>query len=296
MITATMGQTAVCCCPKCGFGFDLPGPDDSQVALLKAQRRIEDLEAQIRLLNQKATAAVDRWADYEDELAKLRGALDAQQQGPQQQEEPRPQRQSTEPSVKSTSPTRSSFLPSGAATRISAFLSSRKSVPNLQSNSGQTSHTGQPSSTSPSQLLSPPSSSSSASSSSTSVASSTLFSTGAASRNSRLQDGAFKTPLTPLSPAPSNDELISALTREQTLRRAAECRLSDTSREVEELSVQLFEQANEMVATERRARAALEARVETLERREADKRRRLERLEGAIARIESARAVLTGAH
>ena len=87
---------------------------------------------------------------------------------------------------------------------------------------------------------------------------------------------------------------MEALTREKNLRRAAEGRLSDTSREIEELSVQLFEQANEMVATERRARAALEERVATLERRDADKRRRLERLESALASIQRAKAVLAG--
>jgi len=86
--------------------------------------------------------------------------------------------------------------------------------------------------------------------------------------------------------------LQSALTKEQALRREAEGRLNDTSREVEELSVSLFEQANEMVATERRARAKLEERVEMLERRDVEKRRRLERLEGAMDRIERVRAVL----
>lgn len=82
------------------------------------------------------------------------------------------------------------------------------------------------------------------------------------------------------------------MSREQTLRRAAEGRLSDTSREVEELSTQLFEQANEMVASERRARAALEERVETLEKRDVDKRRRLDRLESAVGRIQRTRALL----
>jgi hypothetical protein len=61
---------------------------------------------------------------------------------------------------------------------------------------------------------------------------------------------------------------------------------------VEELSASLFEQANEMVATERRARARLEERVGELERREGDKKRRLERLERAVGRIERVRAVL----
>lgn len=88
------------------------------------------------------------------------------------------------------------------------------------------------------------------------------------------------------------DELIAALTREKSLRKEAEGKLSATSREVEELSVSLFEQANEMVATERRARAALEARVGELEKRDKEKARRLERLEKAMKRIENMRTLL----
>jgi len=58
------------------------------------------------------------------------------------------------------------------------------------------------------------------------------------------------------------------------------------------LSVSLFEQANEMVATERRARAKLEERVGMLEKRDIDKRRRLERLETAMERIDRVRSLL----
>lgn len=61
---------------------------------------------------------------------------------------------------------------------------------------------------------------------------------------------------------------------------------------MEELSVSLFEQANEMVAEERRARARLEARVAVLEQRDTDKKHRLERLEQAMDRIERLRAML----
>lgn len=47
-----------------------------------------------------------------------------------------------------------------------------------------------------------------------------------------------------------------------------------------------------MVAQERRARAKLEDRVEVLERRDGEKRRRLERLEKAIARVERVRGMV----
>jgi hypothetical protein len=62
--------------------------------------------------------------------------------------------------------------------------------------------------------------------------------------------------------------------------------------EIEELSVQLFSQANEMVAEERRARAKLEERVETLERRDREKMGRLDRLEKAVTRVERVKALL----
>lgn len=94
------------------------------------------------------------------------------------------------------------------------------------------------------------------------------------------------------SAVPTTEGLLEALNREQHLRKQAEGKLTATSLEVEELSATLFEQANEMVADERRARAKLEERVGELERRDKEKRRRLERLEIALARIERVRTLL----
>lgn len=82
------------------------------------------------------------------------------------------------------------------------------------------------------------------------------------------------------------------LTREQSLRQAAESRVSQTNEELEELSAQLFTEANEMVATERKARARLEERVAVLERRDKEKRTRLELLESRLGRIERVREML----
>lgn len=62
--------------------------------------------------------------------------------------------------------------------------------------------------------------------------------------------------------------------------------------EIEELSVTLFSQANEMVAEERRARAKLEERIELLERKDKDKMARLDRLEKAVSRIDRVKALL----
>jgi TolA-binding protein len=224
-------------CPNCGHNLE------TESALQEARARIADLEAQVRLLNQKATAAVDRWADYEDELSRLRAASI---QSPTTTYSQSP---SLVTSPRHPSPTRSSFLPAAAATRLSQLLSPRKSTPNLR--------------------YSPP--------------------------PSQINTASPPIPSGPLSPTPSTattEDLLDALSREQKLRLQAESRLSTTSKEVEELSVSLFEQANEMVATERRARAKLEERIEVLEKRDADKRRRFERLEMAMGRIERVKALL----
>lgn len=86
--------------------------------------------------------------------------------------------------------------------------------------------------------------------------------------------------------------LQAALEREQGLRQQAEGKVSAMSTEIEDLSTQLFQQANEMVADERRARAKLEERVEILEKRDSEKRKRLERLEMALKRIDRVKGLL----
>ncbi|TQS31897.1 hypothetical protein Golomagni_07811 [Golovinomyces magnicellulatus] len=89
------------------------------------------------------------------------------------------------------------------------------------------------------------------------------------------------------------EDLLDALNREQTLRQEAEGRLTATSKEMEELSAALFEQANEMVADERKARAKLEERVGELEKRDWEKRQRLERWETAMTRIDRVKNLLS---
>ncbi|KAF4958237.1 hypothetical protein FGADI_2609 [Fusarium gaditjirri] len=237
MAAPTLSADSTPCCPGCGYSLPL---DHSQVQLLEAQARIEDLENQVRLLNEKATAAVDRWADYEDELANLRAQLPS---SPTQKQLP----------ATPTNP-RMSFLQSGTS-RLSSFLSPRKSheLPHIDTNPSR------------------PSKQRSISSQS--------------HRPQQLQP--------PLSP--SAEDLLEALNREQCLRKEAEGKVAATSQEVEELSAALFEQANEMVAEERRARAKLEQRVDELERRDQEKRRRLDKLEGAMTRIERVRLLLAEA-
>lgn len=249
------------CCPQCGFKPPFPSHDDgAQASLAAAQNQIAALEAQVRLLNEKASAAVDRWADYEDELAKLRRELNTHSPAPTAST-PGPTPLHT-PSASVASPARSSFLSSGAASRISALLSPRKSTPNLRASPPQQPPPLPPARYNNSLPLHP-------------------------------SPAIYSPPAAPDTPSGGGaEDLAAALARERELRREAEGRLNETSREVEELSVSLFEQANEMVATERRARVRLEERVETLERREAEKHRRLERLEGAMERIDRVRAVL----
>ena len=96
------------------------------------------------------------------------------------------------------------------------------------------------------------------------------------------------------SPANSDNtaDLQDALNREQGLRKAAESQLCQANTELEELTVQLFSQANEMVAQERKARAKLEERIAVLERRDVEKRNRLERLEKAMQRVERLRVLV----
>jgi predicted RNase H-like nuclease (RuvC/YqgF family) len=99
-------------------------------------------------------------------------------------------------------------------------------------------------------------------------------------------------PPPPPKDAPIDYTLLNELERERALRFKAEARVQTVDSEIEELSVQLFSQANEMVAEERRARAKLEERVETLERRDMEKMGRLDRLEKAVSRVERVKALL----
>lgn len=236
LTTSTISAASTAsCCPSCGDS--LPSVEQTQAELLQAHSRIADLESQVRLLNQKASDAVDRWADYEDELSRLRA-----RDGPP----PPPPKNELSPSDSKRS---SGGILQTGTNRLSALLSRNKSSPNLQQEQRQ----------------------------------------AAASPTPQRPQTATRSKSTPAHDA---EDLLKALTREKSLRKEAEGRVAATSREVEELSASLFEQANEMVADERRARAKLEERVDELERRDREKRRRLERLESAMTRIEKVRNLL----
>ena len=236
-------------CPSCGLDIPPLPPADSSTPkdLAAAQSRIAELENEVRVLNDKAAMAMNRWAEYEAELTRLRSS--SSQAGVTSS----PQ----SPPSAAPSPTRSaSYLQQGTE-RISALLYARKSsTTNLR--------TGTP------------------------PALQTTTTT-----TTTMGDALAPTQATPTTPtAHMTGDLLEALNREQNLRQEAEGRLTATSREMEELSAALFEQANEMVADERRARAKLEERVGELEKRDAEKKRRLERLESAMSRIERVKNLL----
>ncbi|KAI0157696.1 hypothetical protein GGR57DRAFT_52557 [Xylariaceae sp. FL1272] len=245
-MSASTTTPKAACCPNCGH--NLPAsPSDPHEALLRAQRQIADLESQIQILNQKANAAVDRWADYEDELSRLRAAsMSTNTTSNTSNGRPHP----PAPSAPTSSP-RSSFLGAGAVSRISQLLSPQRSNSAPAANA--------PTNTRPS---------------------------------TPAQRSSLASVITSSPGKESEAELRDALTAERQMREAAEAKLDATSREVEDLSATLFEQANEMVATERRRAAQLEQKIEVLGQRDAEKTERMKKLEGAVQRIERARSVL----
>ncbi|SPO00655.1 uncharacterized protein DNG_03404 [Cephalotrichum gorgonifer] len=93
-------------------------------------------------------------------------------------------------------------------------------------------------------------------------------------------------------PVDSVEELVLALTKEQALRVDAEERARRTGEEAEELSIEVFERANEMVAVERREKALLGEKIRVLEGRDRARGRRLAVLEGCVGRMETVRALL----
>ncbi|KAJ3491325.1 hypothetical protein NLG97_g5619 [Lecanicillium saksenae] len=204
--------------------------------------------------------AINRWAEYEVELARLRShpAVTSSPTSP-------PRRNGSLDPSSSQSPTRSpSYLQQGTE-RISNLLYSRKSSTSLRGGA-QAAASGRP----------------------------PALQTGGGGGSptaGALSPTRLDSPL-PSTPTNMTEDLLEALNREQSLRQEAEGRLSATSKEMEELSAALFEQANEMVADERRARAKLEERVGELEKRDAEKRKRLDRLESAMNRIERVKNLL----
>ncbi|KAI9885776.1 MAG: hypothetical protein M1823_002405 [Watsoniomyces obsoletus] len=251
-------------CPRCGEGLSGHAAGnkvgssyarDDEAAWQR--KRIEELEGQVRILTERATTAVDRLADREDELQRLKNT-----RGP---DSPSGSGRLTEkfPLADNRSSSAPSLAPHSPASPPRTHSPNPSSGSNHVNNHAITnlnnaSNVGR-------------------------------FSSFLSTRRANPQQGSS----TPSNLPTNNTDLKAALTREQALRQQAEGKLSEASGELEELSAQLFQQANEMVATERRARAKLEERVEMLERRDREKRKRLERLENAVERIGRVRNMLS---
>lgn len=247
-------------CPSCGHNINL----DPTFASDDAYRRIRDLEAQVKLLNSKAAAAVDKLADYEDENHFLRAANARSQQ--------------------------LSGTPQDGQGQQTTRLASLGNLLRRRNISGDAAIPQQ----------SPP-------------PDTVLFSqeqmpvTPIRPGTSPAGPQNNSTPTLPTMHSPSNSQsspltltsLHAALETERQLRQRAETSLTQTQTdliqtqsELEELTAQLFGQANEMVATERRERAKLEERVKMLETREREKKGRLDRLEERVKRVERVRTMV----
>ncbi|KAF7510436.1 hypothetical protein GJ744_006715 [Endocarpon pusillum] len=251
-------------CPQCGSGISHTGSAE------EAQRRILELEAQIRSLNTKAAAAADKLADYEDELNLLRS--NAQIQRPSTSSSSGIVSPPLENGHRIPSQTQSSPPTQGPSrlSSLSSLLPGRRTPagPSPQPTPG---------------LLPPPFQSH--------LAPTLTNNTSTHSLPTVLPNNTTQQP--PGSPDPATETLAVMLQAEKKARLAAESSLSQAHNELEELTAQLFSQANEMVATERKARAKLEERIELLEKRDGDKRVRLDRLEKAMGRIERVRGMVT---
>lgn len=257
---------AMSACTNCGN--NVPTLDE-------AQKRILELENQVRLLNAKAAAAVDRLADYEDEVRSLRTSYTRlQQQTQAQPQTPSPSLLPEQPPSSSLSPL--AVSPPRNASRLaslSALFPGRKR---------DTAILQQPPNT-PASALFPPQGH---------QGTPTL----APARSNTTDSFPSLDPSANLNEAGTSSltlhSLQTSLETERTLRLRAESNLTQTQTELEELTATLFGQANEMVAQERKARAKLEERVKVLEDRDGEKRRRLDRLERALERIDRVRGLV----
>jgi chromosome segregation ATPase len=235
---------------------------------------INDLQAQVRLLNSKAAAAVDRLADYEDEIRawraekQAREAREAQQAQNNTEYPPQMQGSYNNPSGVATGANASQASPPPAQYQQSR-LSSLRSL--LGGGGGNNTQRRNPSDSAMDFMPNP---------------SYPLSASNTPPPPNTAQQPGFNQ-----HPDPFHT-LQSTLASERELRLKAETNLTQTQMELEELTAQLFGQANEMVAEERRARSKLEERVRVLEKREREKGERLKKLEGRVERVERVRGML----
>ncbi|KAK5102818.1 hypothetical protein LTS08_003619 [Lithohypha guttulata] len=257
-------------CPQCGHDF-------SHSHASEAQARIADLETQVRLLNSKASSYIDRVADYEDGMRSLQAECTRLQKerdnavtiaskehaGRSKEDMPPPPAPEWESATQGFRNTQSLYrlgsLTSYLPLRRKDTTSDLPPVPPLNTTLSQSTPDLSTPTTEYARASSPP-----------------PFATDPGRQGQSL----------------TLVGLQSSLETERSLRQQAETTLAQSQTELEELTAQLFGQANEMVATERKARAKLEERVKLLETRDGEKRKRLERLESAVERIERVRRMI----
>ena len=272
--TPTLPTTA---CPSCGTHVPIAFPSYN-LSPTETQSRISELESQVRLLNGKAAAAADKLADYEDEVRFLRAVHARKEQQQQQQSSPQSSRDASSSYRPGSPPDGTAGQERPHAPQTSRLSSFSAFLPGRRGGAGSTSLAVPPSPGFPSQNPQfPPSGS------------------GTVSTPNLLQQQHHPPPPPPAAadPSPSVSETLRAeIQNEKRLRQVAEASLNSAHKELEELTAQLFSQANEMVAAERRARAKLEERVAVLEKRDLEKRRRLERLEKAVERIDRVKGLV----
>lgn len=256
----------------------------------EAQVRISDLEAQVRLLGSKVSTYVDKLADYEDEIRSLRTQCarlrkeretnisvapwqshskekDAQKE--QNRESPPP------PPLPEKDPVVNRTITNGQSMSRLSNLASYFPGRRKDTDDAPPVPTVTPGFNPSTPYLQTPGAE---------------FQSSPPSQSPFTKDPGSRSPAQP--PSLALIGLQTKLETERQLRQEAENNLTNAQSELEELTAQLFGQANEMVAQERKARAELEERVKLLETRDGEKRRRLERLEGAVARIERVRRMV----
>lgn len=269
-------------CSNCGTDLHVP-LSSTATDLSEAQARIRDLEAQVKLLNSKAAAAVDKLADYEDEIRFLREQN--QRLSQQQHTNGNYGFASPPPEADQQRPATAHGTGQSRIASLSSLWAGRKASPSLTRNGIANGEQVPPVPGTPmgwgfagngqvqGSIMPPPSPG--------------FFSPGNGMGNTSTLNLSYTTSSqVQQQPDPI---LTAALEAERRARQRAESTLSQTQNELEDLTAKLFGEANEMVAAERRARAKLEERVRVLEGRDGEKRRRLERLEGAVKRIERVR-------
>ncbi|KAL4975573.1 hypothetical protein BDW66DRAFT_137187 [Aspergillus desertorum] len=255
-------------CPTCG---QAPG---SQSHLAEpTRRRVKELEGQVQFMNEQAAKLSEKLLEYEAELRRLHAQSQSERQSQLSSFTPP---NSVSLSYTSTSSHSLSNLQTQLPPQVQQTQSRLSSLASLLPYRRPSTASSQP----PSQSQLPPS-----------PGTQHCQSLPCDESTPPLSQPHADTP----TPRPSFEETLelqNALNREQSLRKAAETQLTQASTELEELTAQLFSQANEMVAQERKARARLEERVAVLERRDIEKRNRLEKLEKAMERVERIRALV----